>query len=250
LRYFLELAYNGKNYHGWQVQQNAHSVQAEIENKLQILLKVPTEITGCGRTDTGVHARLYFAHFESENELDTGKFCYQLNAILPKDISVYRAFKVPERFHARFDAISRTYEYHISNRLNPFLQELSWCFYRDLDINKMNEAASLLKNYTDFECFSKVHTQVNTFICRIDEAKWIHHENGLLIFYIQADRFLRNMVRAIVGTLVEVGLNRCSIDDFIKILESKNRSEAGQSVPAHGLYLTRIDYPKTESLIF
>jgi tRNA pseudouridine38-40 synthase len=114
----------------------------------------------------------------------------------------------------------------------------------------MNEAASLLKNYTDFECFSKVHTQVNTFICRIDEAKWIHHENGLLIFYIQADRFLRNMVRAIVGTLVEVGLNRCSIDDFIKILESKNRSEAGQSVPAHGLYLTRIDYPKTESLIF
>lgn len=242
MRYFIELAYNGKNYHGWQVQQNAHSVQAEIENKLQVLLKTPTEITGCGRTDTGVHARQYYAHFETEKELDTGKFCYQMNALLPNDIVIYQIFKVSDRFHARFDAISRTYEYHISHRLNPFLQELSWCYYRQLDIQMMNKAAAILKEYSDFECFSKVHTQVNTFICRIDEAKWIETNNGMYVFEIKADRFLRNMVRAIVGTLVEVGLHKCSLEDFRKILESKNRSEAGQSVPAHGLYLTKIEY--------
>ncbi|MFY8020926.1 MAG: tRNA pseudouridine(38-40) synthase TruA [Bacteroidia bacterium] len=244
MRYFIELAYNGKNYHGWQVQQNAHSVQAEIESKLQVLLKSSTEITGCGRTDTGVHARQYFAHFESDKELDSGKFCYQLNALLPNDIAIYQLFKVPDRFHARFDALSRTYEYHISYRLNPFLQELSWCYYRQLDIQLMNQAADILKTYSDFECFSKVHTQVNTFICRIDEAKWIETQNGMYIFEIKADRFLRNMVRAIVGTMVEVGLHRCSLEDFRKILESKNRSEAGQSVPAQGLYLTKIEYPE------
>ncbi len=167
-----------------------------------------------------------------------------MNAILPKDIVVFQVFPVHERMHARFDAISRTYEYHISNRLNPFLQELSWCYYRNLDINKMNEAAQILKTYSDFECFSKVQTQVHTFICRIDAAYWKQEENGLLVFTIQADRFLRNMVRAIVGTLVEVGTNKCSLEQFKEIIESKNRSEAGQSVPAHGLFLTQIKYPE------
>jgi tRNA pseudouridine38-40 synthase len=244
LRYFIELAYNGKNYHGWQIQLNAHSVQAEIENKIGILLKGDIEITGCGRTDTGVHAKQYYAHFETDRDIDTEKFCHQLNAILPKDIVIFQIFPVPERMHARFDAISRTYEYHISNRLNPFLRELSWCYYRNLDINKMNEAAQILKSYSDFECFSKVQTQVNTFICRIDAAYWKQEENGLLIFTIQANRFLRNMVRAIVGTLVEVGLNKCSLEEFKMILDSKNRSEAGKSVPAQGLYLSQIKYPE------
>jgi tRNA pseudouridine38-40 synthase len=155
-RMALGIAYDGRSWQGWQKQTHGLTVQDTLERALQAFVGGPVETICAGRTDTGVHARQYFAHFETENELDTGKFCYQLNAILPKDIAVYRAFKVADRFHARFDAISRSYEYHISNRLNPFLQELSWCFYRDLDIKKMNEAASLLKNYSDFECFSKV----------------------------------------------------------------------------------------------
>ncbi|GAB1448126.1 tRNA pseudouridine(38-40) synthase TruA [Bacteroidota bacterium] len=244
MRYFIELAYNGKNYHGWQIQDNAHSVQEELQNRMKILLKDDYELVGCGRTDTGVHASQFFAHFDIEQQLsNTERFVYQLNALLPDDISIYKVFEVEPDLHARFSAMEREYEYLISTRPTPFLNELSWTWFRVPDIEKMNEAAALLLTHSDFECFSKVHTQVNTFICEVRKAEWKWKEEGLLSFTISADRFLRNMVRAIVGTLMEVGQGKMDLADFKKVLESKNRSAAGQSVPARGLYLRRISYP-------
>lgn len=243
-RYFIHLAYNGKNYHGWQQQHNAHSVQAEIQQKLQVLLKQPIEITGCGRTDTGVHARQFYAHMDVPEDIDSDKICYQLNALLPNDIAIYRIFLVEPTLHARFDATYREYEYHISTQRTPFLQELSWQFTPQLKVDAMNEAALLLLNHTHFECFSKVHTQVKTFNCKVSKAQWEYKENGMLVFTIGADRFLRNMVRAIVGTLVDVGLQKTSIPQFKEILQSNNRCKAGQSVPAQGLFLTQVKYPQ------
>lgn len=244
MRYFIELAYNGKNYHGWQIQENAHSVQQELQNKIGVLLKQDTELVGCGRTDTGVHASQFFAHFDCVDEISKPeKLVYQLNALLSDDIAVYRIFEVAPDLHARFSAIEREYEYLISTRPTPFLNELSWTWYRIPDIDKMNSAAALLLNHSDFECFSKVHTQVKTFNCDVRKAEWNWKEDGLLSFQISADRFLRNMVRAIVGTLMDVGQGKISLDEFKKILLSGNRSAAGQSVPARGLYLRRISYP-------
>ncbi|MFN4083577.1 MAG: tRNA pseudouridine(38-40) synthase TruA [Bacteroidia bacterium] len=242
-RYFLKLAYNGKNYHGWQVQQNAHSVQAEIENKLEILLKQKTEITGCGRTDTGVHAKEYYAHMDLPFKMNCDKITFQLNALLPDDIVIYNIFLVEPNLHARFDATYREYQYIISTIKTPFYKEFCWEFTRPLNITLMNEASNLLLQHTNFECFSKVNTQVKTFICNVSKANWQLHQNGELIFTIGADRFLRNMVRAIVGTLIDIGLQKITILDFKEILNSNNRCKAGQSVPAQGLFLTKVNYP-------
>lgn len=242
MRYLLELSYKGTHYHGWQKQANVHSVQEEVEQKLSLILRSEIAILGCGRTDTGVHAKQYFAHFNSDLDLSDELLTKKLNKVLPHDIAILSLQKVADDFHARFDADYRTYEYWITQKVNPFLTEFAWLQYGGVNIEAMNEAAKLLLTHTDFECFSKVHTDVKTFLCDVTIAKW-EQKDDKLIFTIRANRFLRNMVRAIVGTLIEVGKNRLTIADFNTIIESKNRSEAGQSVPAHGLYLTEVHYP-------
>ncbi|MGY6743754.1 MAG: tRNA pseudouridine(38-40) synthase TruA [Cecembia sp.] len=242
-RYFLELAYKGTRYHGWQVQQNAHSVQAELENALSTLLSKPTSIVGSGRTDTGVHAVQQFAHFDAMEELSEPEFLKKLNGILPKDIAVYSLKRVKNEAHTRFDAIWRSYVYRVILRKDPFEQHAAWTMYKMPNVDLMNKAAALMLGHEDFQCFSKVHTEVNNFNCKIKEAYW--EQNGaLLLFHITANRFLRGMVRAIVGTLMEVGHEKISLDDFRQILESKNRNAAKASAPAKGLYLCRITYPE------
>lgn len=241
MRYFLELSFLGTNYHGWQRQQNAHTVQQEVENALKILLKKDTETTGCGRTDTGVHARKFFAHFDSDIVLEEN-FLYHLNSLLPRDISIINLHHVKEDAHARFDATSRTYEYVIVKRKDALLYGLSYQFEYSLDVERMNRFAKTFLGKHDFASFSKSRTQVKTTICNVIEATWKEEEHKL-IFRIMADRFLRNMVRAIVGTLLEAGEGKLSEDDFKAIFESKNRSEAGMSVPACGLYLCDVKYP-------
>lgn len=241
LRYFIELSYKGTQYHGWQIQPDAISVQEEIQKALQTILQEEIVIVGAGRTDAGVHARQMFAHFDSQKELNDS-YVYKLNSVLPNDIVIYKLTKVAEDTHARFDATSRSYEYHIWLGRDPFLLETSWQLYQQqLDIHLMNEAASVLLEYTDFECFSKVKTDVNTFECTVTHAEWkLDGQN--LVFYISANRFLRNMVRAIVGTLIEVGQKKKTVADFRRVIESKKRSEAGLSVPAQGLFLTEVKY--------
>lgn len=241
LRYFIKLAYNGTQYHGWQTQPNAASVQETLNKALSVLLNTSISIMGAGRTDTGVHAQLMYAHFDFEQTIDSKQLVHKLNSYLPKDIAIYDVFLVHDDAHTRFDATKRTYEYYINTVKDPFSQELSWYFHQPLDIELMNEAAKLLFNHTDFQCFSKVNTDVNTFDCTIYEAYW-KHTGSKLVFTITANRFLRNMVRSIVGTLVNVGLKKITLADFNTIIESKNRDKAGFSVPAHGLYLTEIDY--------
>ena len=208
---------------------------------MSTVLNAPIELMGAGRTDTGVHAKIMYAHFDLDKEFEPESIVHKLNSFLPKDIAVYEIIPVHDSAHARFDAKKRTYEYHINTSKDVFRNELSWYNQQQLDIALMNEAAKILPEHTDFECFSKVHTDVNTFDCKISEAYWIQEQNSL-IFTITADRFLRNMVRAIVGTLINVGLHKMSIADFKAVIDSKNRSEAGFSVPAHGLYLTEITY--------
>lgn len=242
MRFFIQLSYNGTNYHGWQIQPNATSVQETLTKALSVVLnKKDIEIMGAGRTDSGVHASQMFAHFDYENEIDSQTIVHKLNSFLPKDIAVSNIILVDENAHARFDATQRTYEYKINSSKNVFLDELSWYYNKELNVNAMNESAELLLKFIDFQCFSKVHTDVNTFNCSITEAFW-KTENDQLIFTISADRFLRNMVRSIVGTLVYVGLGKISKADFQTIIESKDRKKAGFSVPAHGLYLTKIKY--------
>jgi tRNA pseudouridine38-40 synthase len=248
MRYFIELAFHGQHYHGWQIQENALTVQAIIEQKMAILFKQAIEITGCGRTDTGVHASQYFAHFDFEREFDFKQICYQLNAILPADIVIKRIVPVESNLHARFDAISRTYQYIIQTKPSPFERDLSWTYTPNLAIEAMNEAATLLLKHQNFECFSKVKTQVKTFNCEVTFAKWELKENNKLVFEITANRFLRNMVRAIVGTLIEVGQGKLNKEGFQSILDSKNRSLAGQSVPAQALFLAKINYPPSAGL--
>lgn len=241
MRYFLFLSYRGTHYHGWQSQPNAVTVQETIEKALTLLLKNPTEIVGAGRTDSGVHAREMYAHFDVENELHCPTLIAKLNSILPKDIAIHNIIKVENDAHARFDATKRSYEYHIHLQKSAFDFENSWYCKQPLDVQKMNAACPVLFEYEDFECFSKKHTDVHTFNCKIKEAHW--QQNGdKLVFTIVADRFLRNMVRAIVGTMVDIGLGKITLEDFRKIIESKNRSQAGFSVPAQGLYLTKIEY--------
>jgi tRNA pseudouridine38-40 synthase len=241
LRYFIKLAYNGTHYHGWQYQPNAASVQETLNKAVSTILNVPINLMGAGRTDTGVHAKEMFAHFDFESLLDRNTLVHKLNSFLPKDIVVYDVIPVADQAHARFDALKRTYQYHINIYKDAFLEEKSWYFHQKLDVDLMNQAAQLLFNHTNFQCFSKVNTDVNTFDCHIFEACW-KQENNSLIFTISANRFLRNMVRSIVGTLINVGLNKITLDDFDTIIENKNRDKAGFSVPAHGLYLTKIEY--------
>jgi tRNA pseudouridine38-40 synthase len=241
LRYFIKLAYNGTQYHGWQYQPNAASVQETMNKAFSVILNTEINLMGAGRTDTGVHAKEMYAHFDFETPFDITSLIHKLNSFLPKDIVVYAIFPVADEAHTRFDATKRTYEYHINTFKDAFLQEQSWYFHQKLDLVLMNEAAKSLLNHTDFQCFSKVNTDVNTFDCTIFEAYW-KQENEKLIFTISANRFLRNMVRSIVGTLINIGLHKITLDDFEKIIESKNRDKAGFSVPAHGLYLTKIEY--------
>ncbi len=245
MRYFLHLAYNGAAYFGWQIQPDQPSVQEVLEKSLSLLLhteRIP--ITGCGRTDTGVHAADFYAHFdfgESFSLEQCRKLTDQLNNFLPKDIVIYKLFPVKETAHARFDAIDRTYKYYISTQKDPFRFTQRHFAFKNLDIARMNEAAEILLHNEDFTSFSKVHTQVNNFICHISQAQW-NKEGNDIVFTITANRFLRNMVRAIVGTLLEVGWGKLSTDDFQKIINQKDRCKAGTSVPAHALFLTEVRY--------
>jgi tRNA pseudouridine38-40 synthase len=243
-RYFIELSYNGTNFHGWQTQPNGITVQECLDKALTIYFRQDIVTLGCGRTDAGVHATQFFAHFdvwilpaeEVVNAL-TG-----INSLLPYDIAVKRIFKVKDDAHARFDATSRAYNYHIHFAKDPFKLDRSWLYKGNLDVGKMNEAAQILLGFTDFSCFSKSKTQTFTNNCKITEAKF-EEIDGALVFTIKADRFLRNMVRAVVGTMVLVGKGDLEIADVAQIIESKNRSKAGQSVPACGLYLVEVEYP-------
>lgn len=247
MRYFIELSYNGKAYHGWQNQPNAISVQEVIEKALTTLLKESIAIVGAGRTDSGVHAIQMFAHFDTEKEFERNNLIFKLNSFLPNDIAIHDLVEMLPEAHARFDALSRTYLYRISLEKDAFNFESSYFFKSELDLVKMNEASKILFEYKDFECFSKVNTDVKTFNCEIMHAKWTRHENELH-FVVKADRFLRNMVRAIVGTMINIGVGKIQVKDLHKIIKSKNRSEAGFSVPAHALYLTKIEYPKNIKL--
>ena len=245
MRYFIYLSYNGTNYHGWQVQPNGISVQEVLEKCIGVLLGESIAITGAGRTDTGVHALKMVAHFDTEKTIEnTVSFVGKLNNFLPKDIAIQKIVPIRADAHARFDALSRTYEYRITQQKNPFLTSLAYQYIHYLDVSLMNEAANVLFDYIDFTSFSKLHTDVKTNNCKIMRAEWT--KNGdMLVFTIQADRFLRNMVRAIVGTLLEVGKGSITIEQFRDIIEQKNRCSAGTSAPAHGLYLIDIEYPAT-----
>lgn len=243
-RYFIEISYLGTNYHGWQLQPNAKTVQLALEDSLKLLTGSSIKTTGAGRTDTGVHARHFTAHFDSEHSVfSAGNHCvYKLNCILPVDISVKDLYPVKPEAHARFSALSRTYEYRISPHKDPFDTALSWHFSRPLDIKAMNQAALKLMEYSDFTSFSKLHSDVKTNKCHIMEANWSNNA-GKIIFTIKADRFLRNMVRSIVGTMIEIGQGIIDIQEFKSIITGKDRGLAGFSVPAHGLYLVDIAYP-------
>ena len=245
MRYFIHFSYFGKHYHGWQVQPNATSVQGELTKALSLLLKSEIEIIGAGRTDSGVHAKEMYAHFDFNNEINSKELIKKLNSFLPKDIAVFDIFRVNDDAHARFDASRRTYQYHIHLQKDAFREDFSWYFYKNLDVQRMNKASEVLLKHIDFKCFSKSNTDVFTYNCNIVEAFW-KKEGNQLVFTVSADRFLRNMVRAIVGTLIGVGLHKVSIEQFEEIIKSKNRSKAGFSVPAHGLYLTKIEYPFLE----
>lgn len=243
-RYFIEIAYNGTAYHGWQIQKNALSVQEFVNKVLSTLCRKDIETLGCGRTDTGVHARQLFAHVDIPNDIDVlnPQFLLSMNSMLPFDIVVKRFIKVAKDAHARFDASLRSYEYHIHFVKDPFLHNLSWLLRDIPDLALMNKAAAILMEYQDFSCFSKSNTKTLTNNCLIQRAEWVKTENGI-VFHISADRFLRNMVRAIVGTLIRVGKKEMEVEDIRKVIDSKNRSVAGESVAACGLYLTEVIYP-------
>ncbi|WP_029286782.1 tRNA pseudouridine(38-40) synthase TruA [Pedobacter sp. R20-19] len=243
-RYFIQIAYDGSLYHGWQIQPNAITVQELLDKALSTVFRQAVETLGCGRTDTGVHAKDFYAHFDLEN-LEENKVLNSIsgiNALLPYQIAAKQIIPVHHDAHARFDATYRAYQYFIHFEKDPFKLNRSWLIKDQLDILAMNDAAALLFDYTDFSCFSKSNTQTFTNNCKIVQAFFAKIDGGL-VFTIQADRFLRNMVRAIMGTLVRIGKNEIKLADFKAIIESKNRSNAGQSVPACGLYLVKIEYP-------
>ncbi|MFK5981417.1 MAG: tRNA pseudouridine(38-40) synthase TruA [Flavobacteriaceae bacterium] len=243
MRYFIELAYNGKNYHGWQIQPDTITVQGVLEKALSVLLRKELQVVGAGRTDAGVHAKQLFAHFDFDEIDDVSDLHFKLNSFLPKDISIQKIFQVKEDAHARFNAVEREYKYLISLKKNPFTEDFAHLIHHQPNIDLMNEAANELLNYKDFQCFSRSNTDVKTYYCDVKEAHW-KKENSQLIFTIKADRFLRNMVRAIVGTLLDVGYKKTSLEEFHSILKSKNRSKAGASAPSKGLYLTRVVFPE------
>ena len=242
MRYFIEISYLGTNYHGWQSQPNAITIQEITENCLSKILNNPVKLVAAGRTDAGVHAKQMYAHFDSDIIInDIKSFEHKVNSFLPKDIVVRKLIFVNDNAHARFDALYREYEYHISLKKNPFVIDKAYFFKKSLDIKKMNKCCNIMLQYTNFKSFSKSKTDVKTYDCKIYEAKWMLDKNSL-IFKIKADRFLRNMVRAIVGTLIEIGLGKITEKEFKLIIEKKDRKLAGFSVPAHALFLKNIDY--------
>ncbi len=244
MRYFLQLSYNGTNYHGWQLQPNAVTVQEVLDKALSLLCGHPVFTLGCGRTDAGVHASDFFAHFDTDFPIKE-ELITNLNGILPKDIAAKRFIPVADEAHARFDATSRSYEYHMHFKKNPFKDDLSYYFnYRNKpSVELMNEGAKIILEYDDFACFSKANADHFTTLCTITEAYWEVNADESITFHISANRFLRNMVRAIVGTLLDYGIGKINADDLRQIILNKNRSLAGTSVPGNGLYLTKISYP-------
>ena len=269
-RFFIHLAYNGACYNGWQTQPELPTVQLTLENALSTLLRTPTAVVGCGRTDTGVHASDFYAHFDSQVDIDADNLVFKLNNLLPPDIVIYDIFPVADNAHARFDATARTYQYHVSDRRLPFRQGQYCRIYYRPDIDLMNDAARVLMEYDDFTSFAKLHTQVKTNICHLTEARWdfvpvksyelgvkseadaekklITHNSELITEYewvltIRSNRFLRNMVRSVTGTLLDVGRGKLSLDGLREIIEKKDRCAAGVSMPACGLFLTKVEYP-------
>lgn len=243
-RYFIRLGYNGGAYCGWQSQPNGIAVQQRMEEALSTLLRKATAVTGAGRTDAGVHARLMIAHFDTEEAVaDPALLADKLNRLLPRDIAVYEIHPVRTDAHARFDALSRTYKYYVTMRKDPFNHAFACRLHGTLDFDAMNEAAGVLPDYTDFTSFSKLHTDVRTNNCRISHARW-EREGDVWAFTVTADRFLRNMVRAIVGTLLDAGRGKLDTDGFRRIIEAKDRGQAGTSAPAHALFLHDITYPE------
>ncbi|MBT8238043.1 MAG: tRNA pseudouridine(38-40) synthase TruA [Croceitalea sp.] len=242
MRYFIQFSYFGKAYHGWQNQPNAITVQEVMEKAFSTLLRDNISLVGAGRTDAGVHAQDMFAHFDVEDSLDCSDLANRLNSFLPEDIAIAQIKKVKDGAHARFDALSRTYEYWLVQHKNPFYTDNACEFLRPLNVDAMNHAAQILMEYDDFECFSKSNTDVKTFICQLKGAVW-QKQKDKLVFTITADRFLRNMVRAIVGTLLDVGTGKIQVEKVRDIVLSRDRGQAGVSVPAKGLYLTQIKYP-------
>ena len=242
IRYFIYLSYDGTAYHGWQIQPNGDSVQERLQQGLSTLLRRDTTVVGAGRTDTGVHARMMVAHFDVESELDTVQLTYRLNKILPKDISVQKVCKVDNEMHARFSATTRTYHYYLHTNKNPFLRHYSCELHYPLNFENMNRAAAHLLDYEDFGAFCKSHSDVKTTLCHVTEASWIKIDEHSWYFRITANRFLRNMVRAVVGTLIEVGRGRMSVDEFCRVVEGKKRTDAGESMPGNALFLEYVGY--------
>ncbi len=242
-RYFIEFSYDGTAYHGWQKQPQSITVQEVLEDGLQKMLRSEIHVMGAGRTDAGVHATQMFAHFDHEEPIDLEHLTFRLNRWLPLDISVFAVHKVNPKAHARFHATSRSYEYRFHLRSDPFKNKYAYVLYREPDVDLMQQAAQLLIGHKDFQCFSRSNTDVKTYLCHLTQARFERNDFDL-IFHISANRFLRNMVRAIVGTLLDVGYGKIQIDDMERILDSKDRNEAGSSAPARGLYLTQVSYPK------
>ena len=241
-RYFIYLAYDGTHYHGWQIQPNGTSVQEVLQKALSTLLRGETGVVGAGRTDAGVHARRMVAHFETEREVDCQQLAYKLNRLLPRDISVYDVKPVDSDMHARFSATKRTYHYYIHTRKNPFARAYSCEMHYELDFDKMNEAAAWLLQVDDFGAFCKANTDVKTTLCDVMEARWIACGDHEWYFRISANRFLRNMVRAVVGTLIEVGRGRMTLEHFRAVVAGKSRSDAGESMPGNALFLENVEY--------
>ena len=242
MRYFVWFSYDGTAYHGWQIQPNGNSVQAELQRALSTLLREEISVTGAGRTDAGVHARQMVAHFDFSVAIDLEQLAYKLNRILPCDIAVDRVELVDDDMHARFSATSRTYHYYIHTKKDPFSRPYSTELHYELDFDKMNEAGRILMTYDDFGAFCKSHSDVKTTLCRVTKAEWVQTNATSWYFEITANRFLRNMVRAVVGTLIDVGRGRLTLDDFRKVIEGKRRTEAGESMPANALFLENIRY--------
>lgn len=242
MRYFIEITYQGQEYHGWQIQQNANTVQQEVNQAFSKYCGYAVETVGSGRTDTGVHALQQYCHLDLIEQLNIPKAIHKLNAILPPDISLNNIYQVPDDAHARFHAISRSYEYHISKIKNPFIQNTSYYFRTEVALPEMNDACLHLIGEKDFKSFCRVKTSVDNFICAITQAHWEAH-NGTYCFYVSANRFLRGMVRAIVGTLLEVGTGKLTVQQFENIVTLRDRRKAGRSVPAKGLFLTKVVYP-------
>lgn len=241
-RYFLHLAYDGTRYHGWQVQPGSITVQEEIERVLEILLRVKVRTTGCGRTDTGVHASEFYLHFDSAIALDVNWLTYKMNHILPPDIAIFRCIEAEPNWHARFGATARTYHYHLHEHKDPFLHGRSVILSYSPDLEQMNAAAEWLLTQEDFASFCKAGGSQHTTICKLTECRW-ERDDSKIKFTVSADRFLRNMVRSMVGTMLDLGRGKIDLETFKSIVLAKDRKEAGTSAPAEGLFLTKVEYP-------